>query len=117
MQATDPTQVRVLEAGALQAIAGRPIHPDVGDEDRTGQDDPVDACPGPDPEHAQAERPVVDEVVGQRPEPGIPEVADHRDVRDEQQRQDEQPRSAVDAVQDQAGDEGGDRLEAQPGSG
>ena len=69
------------------------------------------------PEHGQPERPVVDEVVGERPEPGVAQVADHRDVRDEQQRDDEQPRPAVDAVQGETGDERGDRLEAQPDSG
>ena len=59
----------------------------------------------------------MDEVVGERPEPGVAEVADHRDVGDEQQRHDEQPGPALDAVQDEAGDERRDRLRGAASSG
>ena len=70
--------------------------------------------PQAEPEHDQAGRPVVDQVVGQGARLRGVQVADHRDVRHEQQRDEQEPGSPEPEVQGDTGDEGGDRLGAQP---
>ena len=73
-----------------------------------------DAEPQPEPEHDQAGRPVVDQVVGQGARLRGVQVPDHRDVRDEQQRDQQEPRRPEPEIQRDTGREGRDRLGAQP---
>ena len=56
----------------------------------------------------------MDEVVGERPEPRATQVADRREVRQQQERQRQQPRPTEPAVQRQAGGERRRALEPEP---
>ena len=92
-----------MEGGReLEAVADGSIHAGMGDRDGAEDLDRRAARGEADREQAEPEGPVVDEVVGERPEARITQIADRREIREQQQRDHQQPWPAEPAVGRQA---------------
>ena len=114
MLSADAPKVGVPEVGRqLQPVAERAIHPDVGGEHGTGQRERRNGGEPSDRQDGERGHQVVGQVVGDGAEARPAQVADHRDVRREQERQEPQRMPVGLEVDEDAGHEDGERLATQ----
>jgi len=84
--------MRVLEVVAvLESVTEHPVEADMGQPDQPERDDQGVALPPADPDQRGRRRRAVPEVVGPRPETWSAEIAEHRDVGQQQQERHEPP--------------------------
>ena len=100
----------------LQAVPGQSIHAAVRDEDGPGRGERHAADGETQPRNGHTGRQVVENVVDDRPDARTAQVADGRDVGEQQEERERPPRQAEEQEPGEAGGERRGALGAQPWS-
>src|SRR5947209_5977282 len=106
--------MRVLEVVAvLESVTEHPVEADMGQPDQPERDDQGVALPPADPDQRGRRRRAVPEVVGPRPETWSAEIAEHRDVGQQQQERHEPPGLPDSRIRDRGTNDEGRAFETE----